>query len=439
MKNRLITLGTFAVLTVEALATTINDETTRQMSISSLESKSMYGSEIMKNIVMIKTGDRVGSGFICNMGGAKWLVTNEHVTRGNSPIVAHHIDGGMLKFEEVIIDNPVMKSKRASNQRQEKRELQIEVASNRDLVRIKVRSDAPGLDLSESLEIGERVQTFGNSDGAGVVTKLDGNVIGIGPETIEVDIPFVQGNSGGAILDKNGHVLGVVTYATINNEPGNWIKTGTRFNAPRRFGVRFNGVKWEKLMWSEYAARCQRIEDLNSCFEFLLSAWFKPLEPFKNCIKTRSYPCKVNIPVVKEALLKKAISTIAKADEDLFNCKALDELASSNFRRYESISDMLNRDSVSGRIGSDFGGKKIERGIGAMRKARLSAIDSLFGYTSRFKSDDWKAAGLMADYEVIQEAVQILRGIMKDDAKDASSLSGSAWEIKVKKENLWRK
>lgn len=93
-----------------------------------------------------------------------------------------------------------------------------------------------------------------------------GRVLGVGGDRIEVDAKFVEGNSGSAVLDSKGRVLAVVTYATLRVEPRNWIKTGTRFEKVRRFGVRLNGVKWEKVPWKTYAEGARA---LNECDMFL--------------------------------------------------------------------------------------------------------------------------------------------------------------------------
>ena len=123
-------------------------------------------------------------------------------------------------------------------------------------------------------QINDRLYTFGNSDGGQVMTSLNGICMGMGSDTIEVSIPFVQGNSGGAILNEKGKVVGVVTYATKFNEPDNWIKNGTRFNEVRRYGVRFIDVKWELIKWSDFNIRAKAIAELNSYVNLLIPLCF---------------------------------------------------------------------------------------------------------------------------------------------------------------------
>jgi hypothetical protein len=95
--------------------------------------------------------------------------------------------------------------------------------------------------------IGESATVYGNSQGSGLITKLDGHVLSIGPTEIEVDIDFVQGNSGSPIINRDGYVMGIATYATKSMNY-DWITEGTRFEKARRFGTRLDiPIAWNKV------------------------------------------------------------------------------------------------------------------------------------------------------------------------------------------------
>lgn len=231
---------------------------------------------VQDNAVIVRCGKSLGSGFICTMDGAKWMVTNEHVTRSVGEITATFLDGKPLELIKTPIPMTttsvtIGKKKTPNSTRVD---VMMEVAANRDLVRIPVRTSSSGFTLNDNPEMGERVYTFGNSEGAGVLTDLRGRVVGVGPEEIEVDIPFVEGNSGGAIVNNRGEVCGVVTYATITGSPTGWIARGTRFNKPRRFGVRIRDIKWEKIWHHQYVDLCKCFDDIDSCIEYGLIVSF---------------------------------------------------------------------------------------------------------------------------------------------------------------------
>jgi hypothetical protein len=61
-----------------------------------------------------------------------------------------------------------------------------------------------------------------------------------------VSAEFIQGNSGSALLNESGAVVGVATYATRAFSPDDWVKADTRYSKVRRFALRLNGRKWVK-------------------------------------------------------------------------------------------------------------------------------------------------------------------------------------------------
>ena len=197
----------------------------------------------VKDSIVILTGDNgSGTGFIVEMDGAKWLITNEHVVRGQGKIRARTLSG-----QKIIPTNTV------------------DLATNRDLIRYKLDGKFKALKMRPSLpSMNEDVWVFGNSDGSGVVTSIGGDVLGLGEDKIEVSAKFVAGNSGSPVVDNNGDVVGVATFAEIKRDYDNWVKEGTRFNEVRRFAERLDGVDWEPLGYEQYLKDCLAI---NTCIE----------------------------------------------------------------------------------------------------------------------------------------------------------------------------
>lgn len=199
--------------------------------------------EKVKDKIVIITGDKgSGTGFIIEMDGSKWLMTNEHVVRSQGKIRARTLSG--LK---IIPTNTV------------------DLASNRDLIRYKIDDKFTALKKRPSMpSMNEAVWVFGNSDGSGVITSIGGEVLGLGEDKIEVSAEFVAGNSGSPVVDKNGEVIGVATFAELKRDYYNWVKAGTRFNGVRRFAEALDGIVWEPLGYEQYLRDCAA---LNSCLE----------------------------------------------------------------------------------------------------------------------------------------------------------------------------
>ncbi len=182
------------------------------------------GPEAMQSMVIIEGDQSRGSGFVVQMDGKTYLVTNSHVISGNKN----------LKFKTL------------SNQELTTGPLQI--ADKADLVRAEVTGAnnplqiAPRMD--QNVRIGTKIAVAGNSEGKGVVRELDGKVVGIGPDRIEVDAKFVSGNSGSPIIvASTGQVIGVVTYLTIPPTLKKGAKSPTSLNEVRRFGFRLDMVE----------------------------------------------------------------------------------------------------------------------------------------------------------------------------------------------------
>lgn len=189
-----------------------------------IDTREMYES-VKDKIVIIQCDDSSGSGFVCEMNGKRYLVTNRHVVEGQSRVFAVFPDGKSLKIGK------------------------MEIAKNDvDLVRFIVATNQPTLKVSlEAPSMKQRIFVFGNSDGSGAITYLPGEVVGIGPDKIEISAKIVHGNSGSAVLNEDGEVVGVASSATRENNPKDWVKQDTRFTEIRRWALRFDQVAWEPM------------------------------------------------------------------------------------------------------------------------------------------------------------------------------------------------
>ena len=151
--------------------------------------------------VMGATGnDRAsGAGFAITKNGL--IATNLHVIGEARPIVVTTADARRFDVTEVYATDQAM-----------------------DFAVIRVEAkDLKPLELgdSDSIKQGQDVVAIGNPRGlehsvvSGVISgirKIDGKPL------IQLAMPIEQGNSGGPVLDRQGHVLGLVTMKSVVSE-----------------------------------------------------------------------------------------------------------------------------------------------------------------------------------------------------------------------------
>ena len=175
-------------------------------------------------LAVIVAGTKAGTGFVLRSGDGCWLYTNAHVVEGVAP--------GDVRA--TLLNNAV---------------LQLGVcqrAQGLDLVRFALVGPLPAFTPERNVpDIGEAVTILGNSDGRGVVTEIRGHILGVGPQQIEVDAPFVAGNSGSPVLNRVGRVVGVASYLRNCRDNADWSKRNTRYNGVRRFALRLSGIRWQ--------------------------------------------------------------------------------------------------------------------------------------------------------------------------------------------------
>jgi hypothetical protein len=187
-----------------------------------------------------------GSGFIVSVGGANYLVTNAHVAAGIS-----NPDFKTLAGKKLVMGGAA-------------------IGVGFDIFAFHLGPEEQALPLMESVDqnarVGDQVVVLGNEEGAGVVTAIKGQIVGMGPDRVEVDAPFKPGNSGSTIIHlETGKVIGVATYARIKNyDP----ETRQVLERPeiRRFGYRVDTARtWEivnPLTFAPQAAEMKAIDEL---------------------------------------------------------------------------------------------------------------------------------------------------------------------------------
>jgi len=131
------------------------------------------------------------------------------------------------------------------------------LSRQRDLAIVPIDWSGDYLGVSASLSfdqvaIGDAVTVMGNSDGAGVATRLHGDIDGIGPLELEISAKFVPGNSGSPIIsDQLGTVIGVVSHMRDLSRKDKWTEDSELADI-RRFGFRMDGeINWQRVTMVE--------------------------------------------------------------------------------------------------------------------------------------------------------------------------------------------
>jgi len=180
---------------------------------------------ILQSVILIEAKDRAGTGFIVSNKNKKAILTNAHVLEGLTEPVFKTSSG-----EKLVVTK-------------------CEFAKTEDIARIEVETEIPALALGrDEPAMDEYVTIYGNSQGAGVLTKIPGRINGIGPNVIELQADFVAGNSGSPVVNSKGNVIGIATYATYSPPGSSWVEMGTRFSSVRRFAIRADkDFEWESV------------------------------------------------------------------------------------------------------------------------------------------------------------------------------------------------
>ena len=203
----------------------------------SVKAKSSNFNEDTQFLAILDGDKGSGSGFLAKLKDQVFLITNAHVLSDNPNIKMRLMDGRPFSSDS------------------------MRLATGYDLVSLPASAGTAGLEVAEdvasSVSVGDEVVVLGNSMGVGVSTVVKGKVTGIGPGLVEVDAPFVPGNSGSPVIHvKTGKVIGVATYSLIVDDvvEGNTDLTARKIE--RRFAYRLDSAQeWLKIDYQTFCTQ----------------------------------------------------------------------------------------------------------------------------------------------------------------------------------------
>jgi S1-C subfamily serine protease len=207
--------------------------------------------EQLKALVIVEGDYSRGSGFVAKLHDKFFIVTNLHVLSGNKQFTLTGIDGTKYPTTGALFG-----------------------AMDRDVAILKIPSELAKnyLEIQDDpvaeTKPGDAVMVPGNSEGAGVALQIPGRVLGVGPDLVEVDAKFVQGNSGSPIIHRSsGKVIGMATYTEIIKQDD--LQTAANMREIRWFGVRLDNIdpkQWQALDWERFSdegLKVRKVEDLS--------------------------------------------------------------------------------------------------------------------------------------------------------------------------------
>lgn len=170
------------------------------------EENAFSESEALESLLIIEGMGSVGTGFLTEIKGKIFAVTNLHVISGfgdpkNPSVSIKTVQNEKLKIKNVF------------------------GAEDHDIALIQFSDSESFRDraldfknnIQEFVESGNKIQVPGNSKGGGVVLWTPGEIKGIGSTEIEHTAPTYSGNSGSPIIHlETGLVIGVHTWAMLN-------------------------------------------------------------------------------------------------------------------------------------------------------------------------------------------------------------------------------
>jgi len=204
---------------------------------NNLDPNSPLDSSMLNALVIIKGDYCEGSGFIAKLHDQYFIVTNQHVLSGNKDFTITTMDGnnipttgplyGAVNYDVAILKIPDVLAKNY-----------LEVMA----------------DPQTNSKTGDRVTVCGNSLGAGVPSQVNGELLAIGPELVEVSAQLQHGISGSPIIDRpTESVIGIatmsITYKIDTYNSGFTSET-------RWFGYRVDNISpekgWVKMDWVRF-------------------------------------------------------------------------------------------------------------------------------------------------------------------------------------------
>lgn len=198
-------------------------------------------------LIIIKTDHGSGSGFIAQVNGKTYVYTNAHVICGTPKSFTSKIESIKTASGRNI---PIPYEIELSNTYDSNSSNGLEDVARFPVTLKEGEASYALVDTNFSVSVNQRVTAYGNSLGGDAVTSLEGAVLGLGSDRIEVSCQIVPGNSGGpVVLTDTKQVLGISTYLD-SGKSDIWTR-GTVFENVRRFAVRPDKVtQWRKMQYT---------------------------------------------------------------------------------------------------------------------------------------------------------------------------------------------
>ena len=213
-----------------------------------------------------------GSGFLCEINGIKFLVTNIHVIADANSI---------SDIAVMTRDNIKVKLTKGF------------IAQDRDLCIFRHEEDSRFKYLKISKDISDSqkndpIYLLGYPLGGGVLIKTDGVLNGLGASLIDINCSAFPGNSGGHVIDSiSDEVIGLVNKLDrINNDTFTQLareKLGNPFNDDLRiFATRIDTVSSESWVpldwydWKDHKVIMYKHTKALLAFNSLVSSNYKP-------------------------------------------------------------------------------------------------------------------------------------------------------------------
>jgi hypothetical protein len=206
-------------------------------------------------VVLIESEESSGSGFIVELKGQPFVVSNLHVVGGAQNLKLTTVTGRRL---EIVSTHAAIGRDVAI----------MRLAGTEHPVVLRLPDD-----LLAEAKIDVPVVVAGNRRGGRVATQERGRLLGIGPDRVEVNAAFQPGNSGSPIiLPETGRVIGVAAYSA-KREMDDSDKSGSSGVEQRWFGFRLDGVeRWEPVDHVRWRREEKMLEDFARDTEAIFDA-----------------------------------------------------------------------------------------------------------------------------------------------------------------------
>jgi hypothetical protein len=195
-----------------------------------------------KALVVIKGRGGSGVGAYVRMGGRNYIVTSEGVLAQHPGFKAYGQDGRQIVLDAVGVD------------------------ATHNLARLDADNATQGFSLlaevNKNAKVGDDVLLLSNNGGAGVLAPLQGRILGIGPQLIEVDVVADASSVGGPIIHiKTGKIIGVTFRPEPERSVSTLLRGETEQGQQRQFGQRLDlPLSWETLAVTDYENELRQIE-----------------------------------------------------------------------------------------------------------------------------------------------------------------------------------